>query len=88
MVYSFFAYRHLRRVGKNELRKETLRLSVVGFVGSIVIDFVSFVSIPHPYAFTPQEFYIGYQPWISIIYAVIFISPLLIMFKLNRKEKL
>ena len=88
MVYSFFAHRHLRGAAKENLRREAIRLSTVGLIGSIVIDFVSFVLIPHPYAFTFTEFYVGYQPWITIIYAVIFISPLLVLVGMNRQAKL
>lgn len=86
IVYSFFAYRHLCGTQKENVRREALRLSAVGLIGSILIDFVSFVLIPHPYAFTFTEFYVGYQPWITIIYFVIFISPLLMTFQLNRKQ--
>ena len=87
IFYSTFAYRRLRGVAKENLQGEAFRLSYTGLIGSILIDFVSFVLIPHPCAFTPQEFYIGYQPWITIIYLVIFLSPLLAMFKLNQKEQ-
>jgi hypothetical protein len=84
IFYSVFAYRHLRQMVEDELRKEAFLLSYVGFIGSILIDFVSFVLIPHPYAFTSYEFYIGYQPWITLIYVVIFVSPLLVMYRLHR----
>jgi len=87
IVYSFLAHRLLRGAAKENLRREALRLSTVGLIGSILIDFVSFVLIPHPYAFTFKEFYVGYQPWIMIIYVVIFFSPLLVMYKLNRTHK-
>lgn len=86
IFYSLMAYRNLRRVSKEELREAAFRLGYVGLIGSILIDFVSFVLIPHPYSFTPQEFYIGYQPWITVIYAAIFLSPLLVMYGLNRIE--
>ena len=88
MVYSFFAHRRLHGTAKENLRREAIRLSIVGLFGSIVIDFVSFVLIPHPYAFTFTEFYIGYQPWITIIYTVIFISPLLVLVGMKRQVKL
>jgi hypothetical protein len=88
IFYSFFAYRHLRHATKESLRKETLRLSAIGLMGSILVDFVSFVLIPHPYAFTFTEFYVGYQPWITMIYAVIFVSPILMMILLKRKENI
>lgn len=89
IFYSLFAYRHLRQSVKDELRMrmEAFRLGYIGLIGSILIDFVSFVLIPHPYSFTPQEFYIGYQPWLTIIYAVIFLSPLLVMYGLSRTRR-
>ena len=87
MVYSFFAHRRLRGAAKENLRSEAIRLSTVGLLGSIVIDFVSFVLIPHPYAFTFAEFYIGYQPWITIIFSVVFISPLLVMSILTKNAE-
>jgi cation transport ATPase len=86
IVYSFFAYRLLRDAATENLQSEALRLSTIGLIGSILIDFVSFVLIPHPYAFTFKEFYIGYQPWIMIIYTVILVSPILTMYLLKRKE--
>lgn len=88
IIYSFFSYRHLRSATKENLRSEAFRLSAVGLIGSIVIDFISFVLIPHPYAFTFTEFYIGYQPWITIIYVVIFVSPLFISSGMKRRKKL
>ncbi|MCK6585318.1 MAG: hypothetical protein L6Q49_19635 [Anaerolineales bacterium] len=84
IFYTFFAYRRLRGMKKEELRTEAFRLGYIWLIGSAVIDYISFVLIPHPYAFTPREFYIGYQPWITLIYVVIFASPLLVMYRLNR----
>lgn len=84
IFYTFFAYRRLRGMKKEELRTEAFRLGYIWLIGSAVIDYISFVLIPHPYAFTPREFYISYQPWITLIYVVIFASPLLVMYRLNR----
>jgi hypothetical protein len=86
IVYSFFAYRHLRGTAKQNSWGEAFRIGYVGLIGSILIDFVAFVLIPHPYSFTLKDFYIGYQPWITVIYFVIFISPLLAISKLEQKE--
>ncbi|MCA1011891.1 hypothetical protein [Halobacillus halophilus] len=41
---------------------------------SILVDYVVWVLIPHKYKFTHKEFYVNYQPWISLIYAAIFVS--------------
>ncbi|MCW3119575.1 MAG: hypothetical protein JWM28_3657 [Chitinophagaceae bacterium] len=54
---------------------EIWHLSFCWLISAIVVDFVGFVLIRHPYSLTPHEFYIDYQPWISLIYCAIFLSP-------------
>ena len=44
---------------------------------TIIFDLAGWVLIPHPYHCTFRDFYIDYQPWISIIYVIIFLSPLI-----------
>jgi len=44
---------------------------------TLVIDLIGWVLIRHPWALTAKEFYIDYQPWISLIYLAIFASPFL-----------
>jgi hypothetical protein len=67
---------------KNPIRKiaslqsgEIWQLSFCWLVAAMLVDFVGFVLIRHPYSLTPHEFYIDYQPWISLIYCAIFLSP-------------
>ncbi|MGO8055930.1 hypothetical protein, partial [Rhizobium leguminosarum] len=55
--------------------KQTWQLALLWLVAAIVVDLVCFVLIRHPYSFTAHEFYIDYQPWISMIYLAIFLSP-------------
>ena len=42
----------------------------------IVFDLVGWVLIPHPWRLTFRQFYIEYQPHITLIYLIIFLSPL------------
>jgi len=44
---------------------------------TLVIDLIGWVLIRHPWALTAREFYIDYQPWISLIYLAILASPFL-----------
>jgi len=44
---------------------------------SIVFDLFGWVIIKHPWSLSFREFYVDYQPWISLIYLVILISPLI-----------
>lgn len=41
----------------------------------IIFDLVGWVLIKHPWRLTFREFYIDYQPWITLIYLAIFIGP-------------
>lgn len=44
---------------------------------TIVIDLFGWVLIKHPWSLSLREFYIDYQPWITITYLVILLSPAL-----------
>ena len=43
----------------------------------IVFDVFGWVLIKHPWSLTFREFYIDYQPWISLIYCAIFLGPII-----------
>jgi TctA family transporter len=67
------------------LKQEAFRLTALGVAGSVLIDFLAFVLIPHPFAFTFHEFYVDYQPWITLVYVAIYLSPWLAGYMLARK---
>ena len=43
----------------------------------IVFDVFGWVIIKHPWSLSFKEFYIDYQPWISLIYVAIFLGPVI-----------
>lgn len=43
----------------------------------IVFDVFGWVIIRHPWSLTFKEFYIDYQPWISLVYLAIFLGPII-----------
>ena len=43
----------------------------------IVFDVIGWVIIKHPWSLTFKQFYVEYQPWITLIYIAIFIGPIL-----------
>ena len=53
---------------------------------SIVIDLVGWVLIKHPWSLTFKEFYIDYQPWITLIYLAMFIVPMISYFIISAKR--
>lgn len=40
-----------------------------------VFDLFGWVVARHPWSLTFREFYVDYQPWITLIYAAIFLGP-------------
>ena len=43
---------------------------------TIVFDVFAWVIIKHPWSLSFKEFYVDYQPWITLIYLAIFAGPL------------
>jgi hypothetical protein len=71
-----FAWLYLRGFTIESRGREALKLATFWAVVCILIDLVGWILIPHPWAMTFKEFYIDYQPWITLIYLVIFFSPI------------
>ncbi|MCQ2086843.1 MAG: hypothetical protein MJZ37_02020 [Bacilli bacterium] len=42
----------------------------------IVFDVFGWVVIKHPWSLTFKQFYVEYQPWITLIYIAIFVGPI------------
>ena len=78
LVWPAFGWLYLRRLTPNvERQGEAIRLGFFWFLATAVVDLFGWVLVPHPWHMTLEQFYVGYQPWISLIYLVIFISPIL-----------
>lgn len=74
IIFPIFSYVFLRSF-------ETLTFDVVISVSlfwgtlTLVIDLIGWVLIKHPWSLSFKEFYIDYQPWITLIYITIYASP-------------
>jgi heme/copper-type cytochrome/quinol oxidase subunit 2 len=78
IVWTLFALIYFKKArSKNaaEERAETRNLAFAWLALAIIVDFVGFVLIKHPYSLSAHAFYVDYQPWISLIYLAIFLSP-------------
>jgi len=56
--------------------EDALRLGLFWLIIALPLDFVAFVLIKSPISLNAHDFYIGQFPWIYLIYAAVFISPL------------
>jgi hypothetical protein len=80
IIWPIFAWLYFRKPGQKNLAlqsQETWQLSFLWLQLAVIVDLVGFVLIKSPYSLTPHEFYVIYQPWISLIYVAIFLSPLI-----------
>lgn len=76
VLFSVFGFLYL-----NGLNAPTLREAVItGAIWAgicIVFDLFGWVLIKHPWSLSFRGFYIDYQPWITLIYAAIFLGPVI-----------
>jgi hypothetical protein len=84
LVWPWFAWLYLRGLPAAQRSREGLLLGAAWTVATIVVDLVGWVFIRHPWAMTFKEFYVDYQPWITMVYGIIFLSPVAAAWLLNR----
>lgn len=78
LIWTIFSYMYFTKNKNRELNITTaFYLSIFWLVTAMLTDLVFFVLIPSPVALTFHQFYVEYQPWISITYLIVFISPLI-----------
>ncbi len=74
IVFPIFAYFYLGGLEAVTF-SNVLAVSLIWGTLTIVIDVIGWVIIPHPWSLSFREFYIDYQPWITLIYVTIYASP-------------
>ena len=76
IIFPLFGWLYMSQV--NEVTLEVALLAgAIWAVVSILIDLIGWVLIPHPLRLTFKQFYIEYQPWITLIYIAIFLGPVI-----------
>ena len=74
VVFRIFAYLYLHGLEIVTLT-EVMATSLIWGTITVVFDLFGWVLIKHPWSLTFREFYIDYQPWITLIYITIYASP-------------
>lgn len=80
ILFPIFIWICLQGFGTANTVHALYQIAITWTIVSIMIDFISWIVIPHPFRFTLKEFYIDYQPWISLIYLSIFVSHYIVRF--------
>ena len=77
IIWPIFSYIYLANTTSGNVWTQALVLGAAWMVLTIVIDLIGWVIIRHPWRMTYKEMYVDYQPWITLIYLSIFVSPLI-----------
>lgn len=75
IIWPIFSFIYFTQVHSVNIWYDALILGLGWALITIVIDLFGWVIIKHPWKMTFKEMYIDYQPWISLIYISIFVSP-------------
>lgn len=76
VLFTIFGYIYMNGI-ENPTINEALITGGIWTVICIVFDVFGWVIIKHPWSLSFKEFYIDYQPWITLIYIAIFLGPVL-----------
>lgn len=76
ILFALFGWLYMRGLAEPTIQ-EALITGVIWMAICIVADVFGWVLIKHPWSLTFKEFYVDYQPWISLIYIAIFAGPVL-----------
>lgn len=86
ILFTLFGLLYLRKVKDLTLKKAMLTGALWSGI-SILIDLVGWVLIKHPWSLTFKQFYIEYQPWITLVYLAMFIAPVIGFFIVKRHSR-
>ena len=75
LLWPVFALIYLNQLQPGNIWMAAFYAAIIWLTVSIVLDMFIWVIIKHPWRLTWKEFYIDYQPGLTITYIVIFSSP-------------
>lgn len=76
VLFSLFGYLYMGGLEQPQLA-EALATGAIWAGICILFDVFGWVLIKHPWSLSFREFYVDYQPWISLIYLAIFCGPII-----------
>ena len=75
ILFSLFGYLYMHGLAVPTMMEAVITGAIWTGI-CIVFDLFGWVIIKHPWSLTFREFYIDYQPWITLIYIAIFLGPI------------
>ncbi|MBQ2662250.1 MAG: hypothetical protein IJF80_06335 [Clostridia bacterium] len=74
VLFSIFGFIYMHSLAELTI-SEALVTGAVWMGICIIFDLFGWVLIKHPWSLSFKEFYVDYQPWITLIYIAIFLGP-------------
>lgn len=74
IVFSLFGFLYLNGLNSPAISESLITGGVWAGI-CIVFDVFGWVLIKHPWSLSFKAFYVDYQPWITLIYVMIFLGP-------------
>ena len=74
ILFPMFGWLYMHGLESPSLEEALITGTIWGGI-CIVFDVFGWVLIKHPWSLSFKEFYVDYQPWISLIYVAIFLGP-------------
>lgn len=82
LIFPIFAYIYLNGTNIGDFNNVIMTSIIWGTI-TIIFDLFGWVIIKHPWSLTAKEFYLDYQPWITLIYIAIVASPFIAYFSIK-----
>jgi hypothetical protein len=76
VVWPIYAYVYLAQVEPDPVWHEAFALCVLWLPAAAAVDLIARVLIKHPWRMTYHELYVDCQPWITLVYAAVFVGPI------------
>jgi hypothetical protein len=76
ILFSVFGWLYMRGLSEPRLADALITGAIWAGV-CIIFDVIGWVIVKHPWSLSFKEFYIDYQPWITLIYLAILIGPVI-----------
>lgn len=75
LLFSLFGWLYMRGLSAPSWKDAVLTGAIWAGI-CILFDLFGWVLIKHPWSLTFKQFYVEYQPWITLIYMAIFLGPI------------
>ena len=76
ILFTIFGYLYMHKVSDPTMTEALITGGIWAAI-CIVFDVFGWVIVKHPWSLSFREFYVDYQPWITLIYLAIFAGPVL-----------